>query len=107
MTEAVVLMNTQKVTITEISSQSGSFANADSNSNGIPAANELAGKYTNNIAITDGVMTATMNSAGAVSAGIANGTLTMTPTLAASGIITWDCGIASNVSAKYRPKTCR
>lgn len=107
MAEAVILMNTQKVTVTEIVTHNGNFTNADNNSNGIPAAIDLSGKYTNNIVITDGVMTATMNSAGSASAGIADGTLTITPVLEVTGIITWTCGVAADVAAKYRPKSCR
>jgi len=107
MTEALVLMNTQKNTIIEISSNDGAFTNADNGSQGIPVALDLAGKYTASVAITDGVMTATMSAAGTVSAGIAAGNLTMTPTLNASGIIDWDCGAAGDVANKYRPKSCR
>lgn len=107
MTEAVTLMSAQKATIAEIAADEGVFTNADNGVQGIPAAADVAGKYTASVAIADGVMTATMGAAGTVSAGIAAGTLTMTPDLLASGIITWDCGIAADVAAKYRPKACR
>ncbi|MEB8430599.1 pilin [Cocleimonas sp. KMM 6892] len=107
MTEAVTLMSAQKATIAEIAADEGIFDNADNGSLGLPAAADIAGKYTASVAIADGVMTATMGAAGTVSAGIAAGTLTMTPTLNASGIISWDCGAAGNVADKYRPKACR
>ncbi|MEB8434184.1 pilin [Cocleimonas sp. KMM 6892] len=107
MTEAVTLMSAQKATIAEIAADEGVFTNADNGVQGLPAATDIAGKYTASVAITDGVMTATMGAAGTVSAGIAAGSLTMTPTLNASGIISWDCGVAADVAAKYRPKACR
>lgn len=106
MTEAVTLMSAQKSTIAEIAADEGVFDNADNGSQGIPAATDLAGKYTAQVAITDGVMTATMAATG-VSGGIQGGTLTLTPSLASSGIINWACGATGDVANKYRPKACR
>jgi len=106
-TEAVTLMSAQKATIAEIAADEGVFDNADSGSQGLPTAADLAGKYTASVAIADGVMTATMGAAGTVSAGIAAGTILMTPTLGGSGIITWDCATGGSIVDKYRPKACR
>lgn len=84
--EAIVLMNTQKVTIAEIASNDGNLLEADNNKQGIPSSVNINGKYTNSVTIIDGVMTATMRSSG-VSKEIISGTLTIEPILASSGVL--------------------
>jgi len=104
--EAIVLMNTQKVTIAEIATNDGDLSEADNDKQGIPSSININGKYTASVNITDGTMTAQMRTYG-VSKGISNGTLTLTPSLASSGVLYWICGEVSDVALKYRPKSCR
>jgi len=106
MSEAIVLMNTQKVTIAEIATNNGDLLEADNDKEGIPSSNDINGKYTASVNITDGIMTARMHAYG-VSKGILNGTITLTPSLASSGVLHWICGETGNVAIKYRPKSCR
>ena len=77
----------------------------DSASNNLPAANTVTGKYVAQVAVDEGVITATMQAAGTngTSSLIGGQTLTLTPTMNA-GSISWACG--GTLDAKYRPKNC-
>lgn len=103
--EALQLAERLKVDVAEIGQQDGILDNADSGSNGLPAANAVIGKYVANGSVTNGIITITMNSAGVngTSSLIADGDLTLTPTLNV-GSITWTCG--GSIPATYRPKNC-
>ena len=103
--EAMTSMSSLKTTITEIYNDEGVFTNADSSANGIGAATDYSGTYLLSVAVANGTMTATMKATG-VSKGIISKTVTMAPTAAASGVITWDC-TGGSMDDKYRPKTCR
>ena len=102
MTEAMSLASGQKTNVTETYGQTGTLTGISSGSNGIPAAADISGSYVDNVAVADGVITATMNAAG-VSNGIQGETLTLTPT-DAGGSVTWAC--ASSAEQKYVPKAC-
>ncbi|MFC3902965.1 type IV pilus assembly protein PilA [Acinetobacter marinus] len=102
MTEAMSLSSGLKTNVTETYGQIGTFTGIDSGSNGIPASADIKGSYVDNVAVDDGVITATMESSG-VSKGIQGSTLTLTPT-DATGSVTWAC--TSNALQKYLPKSC-
>ena len=106
-TEAVTLMDGQKSNITEIWSDEGTFANADSGNLGIPAATALSGNYVAQVQITDGVATATMKATG-VAAGIQSGTVVLSPYTTAGSVV-WTCkpGTTNGIANKYLPKNCR
>ncbi|WP_180102354.1 pilin [Acinetobacter sp. YH12126] len=102
MTEAMSLASGQKTNVTETYGQIGTFTGISSGSNGIPAATDITGAYVAQVAVADGVITATMKGTG-VSAGIVSKTLTLTPA-DATGSVTWTC--SSNAAQKYVPKAC-
>jgi type IV pilus assembly protein PilA len=103
MSEAFQLGAGLKTVVAEIANQ-GALADADSGTNGIPAAVDVTGKYVTTVAVTDGVIVATMKGAGDVATPIAAATLTLTPTSGA-GSVTWAC--AASVADQYVPKACR
>ena len=102
MTEAMSLASGQKTNVTETYGQIGTFTGITSGTNGIPAATDISGSYVNDVAVADGVITATMKATG-VSGGIVSETLTLTPT-DAGGSVTWAC--TSSAEQKYVPKAC-
>ncbi|OAL78776.1 pilin [Acinetobacter sp. SFA] len=103
MTEAMSLASGLKTNVTESYGQLGDFAGIDSETNGIPAAADITGSYVDNVAVDDGVITATMKATG-ISKGIQGGTLVLTPT-DATGSVTWECK-STDIEQKYLPKAC-
>jgi type IV pilus assembly protein PilA len=103
-TEAMSLAGGLKLHVSELLQQGTAAADIDSGALGVPAANTVTGKYVNDVAVADGVITATMKSAanGAHTL-IAGSTLTLTAT-ANAGSVSWACG--GSIDAKYRPKDC-
>lgn len=103
MTEAMSLASGQKTNVAETWSQIGTLTGINSGTNGIPAAASITGQYVDNVAVANGVVTATMKATG-VSAGIQGATLTLTPNVAGGGSIQWSC--TSSAAQKYVPKAC-
>ena len=103
MTEALNLASAQKTAVSETYGQIGKFETIASESFGIPKADTIKGTYVNNVAVADGVITATMNKDG-VSKGISEGDLVLTPKDEA-GSITWEC-TSTKIEQKYLPKAC-
>jgi type IV pilus assembly protein PilA len=103
--EAMTLAARLKVDVAEVAQQDGVLTNADSGTNGIPAAADVVGRYVVNGAVVDGVITMTMQATGAngTSSLIGGKTLTLTPTLNI-GTVAWACG--GTIDAAYRPKNC-
>ena len=102
MTEALNLASAQKTAVAETYGQIGTFDGIDSETNGIPEAATIKGTYVDNVAVADGVITATMKSAG-ISKGLFDGELVLEPT-DEEGSITWEC--TSDIEQKYLPKAC-
>ncbi len=102
MTEALSLASGQKTSVAETYGQIGTWAAIDSGTNGIPAAADVAGTYVDNVAVDEGVITATMK-ATEVSGGIQSSTLVLSP-VDNAGSITWDC--TGSAEQKYLPKAC-
>ncbi len=105
--EAVSLADGLKSTIVDIYNDEGSFDNADSGSAGLPSSSAVTGKYVSQVAVSNGVITATMKSSG-VAAPIKGKTLAISP-ITHTGSIEWKCkpGTSSGLDNKYLPKVCR
>lgn len=105
--EGVSLAGGLKSTVSDIWSTRGSLDDADSGSAGLPAATDVSGSYVNQVSVTDGLITITMESSG-VSAGIQGATFQLSP-ITGSGSMTWTCktGGGSSMDAKYLPSNCR
>jgi len=101
-TEGMTLASSLKINISESYGQVGAFSGLDSATNGIPAAADVKGKYVKDVAVADGVVTATFNATG-VSKGLVNGQLTLSP-IDSNGSIEWSC--KSGIAQKYLPKAC-
>ncbi|WP_319005333.1 pilin [Marinobacter nauticus] len=105
--EGVSLAGGLKSTVSDIWSTRGSLADADSGSAGLPAATDVSGSYVDQVSVTDGLITITMESTG-VSAGIQGATFQLSP-ITGGGSMIWTCktGGGSAMDAKYLPSNCR
>ncbi len=101
--EGVTLMTGVKPTITEVYADSGTFTGISSGSNGIAASADISGKYVDNVAVLNGVATATFKATG-VSTELQGETVSLTPT-DASGVLTWAC--TTSAPHKLVPSSCR
>ena len=103
MTEALNLASAQKTAVAETYGQIGTFEGIDSETNGIPKADTVTGSYVNDVAVDEGVITATMKNTN-VSKGIKSGDLILTPK-DKEGSIEWTC-TSTKIEQKYLPKAC-
>lgn len=103
--EALNLAGGQKTTVAELYTQQGVLTNADSGSNGIPLATSIAGTYVSQVAVADGVITATFKPAGSVAGGLEGNTIVLTPDTSSGGSIVWNC--SSSIDASKLPASCR
>jgi type IV pilus assembly protein PilA len=106
--EGVNLADGLKATVADIWTDEGSLNNADSGNKGLPAANTVTGKYVAQVAVADGVITATMKATG-VASGIASGTVSLSP-ITGAGSVQWRCkpGVTGTaLNNKYLPASCR
>ena len=104
--EAVNLTSGLKATVADIYANQGVFTNADTGSQGIPAAASITGTYTQQVAVADGVITATMKGAGSVASGLQGTTIVLTSDVTSGGSIQWTC-TGGTMPAKFRPSNCR
>ncbi|AZZ90894.1 prepilin-type N-terminal cleavage/methylation domain-containing protein [Hahella sp. KA22] len=105
--EGLSLSGGLKTTITEIWTQEGSLATADSGSSGIAAESDISGKYVEKVNVTDGLVTITMKSTGVAQA-IQGKTYNISP-VTGVGSIKWACkagAAATKIDVKYLPKSC-
>lgn len=105
--EGLTLSAGLKTTITELWTQEGSLANADSNSNGIAAAADVSGKYVNTVTVTDGLIQVAMKATG-VASSIQSKTFQISP-ITGVGSMKWTCkaGTGGNaIDTKFLPKSC-
>ena len=102
-TEGLTLMTGLKPTITEVYADIGTMSGISSGSHGIPASASIAGKYVDNVAVSNAVVTATFKATG-VSTELQSKKLVLTPT-DANGILTWTC--TTDASKKLVPSACR
>lgn len=103
MTEALNLASAQKTAVAETYGQIGTFDGIDSETNGIPEASTVTGSYVDNVAVANGIITATMKEK-EVSKGISEGDLVLTPE-DKDGSIEWTC-TSTKIEQKYLPKAC-
>ncbi len=108
-TEAFNLASGLKTAVSEIYANTGSLADIDSETNGIPVADTVTGAYVSQVAVDEGVITATMG--GDASAAVDGDTVVLTPVVVDDageelGSITWNC-TASTVEDQYLPQNCR
>lgn len=103
-TEGLNLASGQKTTVAEIWSTEGSFADADSGSSGIPAAADISGDFVSQVAVADGIITATFASSG-VAAPLQGNSLQLSPVTSA-GSVNWVCS-SSDIDDEYLPSDCR
>ncbi len=101
--EGLTLMSGLKPTITEVYADQGTLTGINSATNGILTAASITGKYVNNVAVANGVVTATFKST-KVSKELQGKTLTLTPD-DSNGIMSWGC--TTNAAKKMVPSACR
>ncbi len=102
MSEAVNLAGGLKTQVADIHADSA-LANANSNTNGLPAAAAVTGKYVNDVDVLAGTITATMKAAG-VQSSVVSATLVLTPT-DNGGSLSWVC--TSSLTPNLVPAACR
>lgn len=100
--EAALLADGGKVAVAEYFANHGSWP-TDNTAAGMAGPAEIKGKYTTQVAIAAGVISATMG--GDANAFVRGETFVLTPT-DNSGSTSWSC-TASTITAKYLPSTCR
>ena len=100
--EAVVLAGGLKYRVSEAYDDVGNMASITSGNFGIPLANSVTGKYTSNVAVASGIVTATIG--GVANAAVAGKQLTLSP-IVNSGSLEWVCTF--NASSRYVPQACR
>ena len=101
--EGLSLASGLKIQVADVYAEKGDFGEADSGAHGIPAATDVKGKYVTQVAVADGVITATYG--GDANAKL-TGTLALTPTDNA-GSLEWKCSYSTAADYKYVPSACR
>lgn len=100
--EAFSLASGLKIQVADVYADQGDLTNIASGGDGIPAATDVTGKYTTQVEVAAGVITATIgNDASAL---VATDTLELAPTVN-DGSIEWACTFSGD--AKYVPAACR
>lgn len=103
--EAYSLADGYKTAIADVYMDEGTFDDADNDSFGIPAAGSIFGNYTSQVAITNGVIIATLGNE--ASGLIASNTVRLSPENQ-GGSITWACTYTgATAQQKHAPKACR
>ena len=101
-TEAVNLADGLKTPISDAYNDVGAWGSVDGGTRGIPLATSVVGKYTSQVAVVDGVATATFGND--ANSKISGQTLVLSPTDNA-GSFSWKC--SSAIDPKYLPQACR
>lgn len=101
-TEGLSLAGGLKPAVIEAFAEKGSFSGIASETNGLPAAANVKGKYVSGVAVKDGIITATFGSA---SGNLSGKNIVLTPT-DNTGSISWVCS-SPDLDDKYLPATCR
>ncbi|HEX7769837.1 MAG TPA: pilin [Dokdonella sp.] len=107
--EGSVLADGSKTAVTEFFSNTGRWPAANASA-GLATAASIKGKYVSQLAVANGVITATYSSGGTFRANkaIDTKTLIFSPVgTATAGSVVWTCDDASTVAAKYLPAVCR
>ena len=108
-TEGLNLASDLKASIGEIYADTGSGAEIDSGSMGIPASSYKSGKYVTSINVVNGMITITYGDK--ANRKIHGDTLSLVPTTNENDDIVWHCGgggtTATSLEEKYLPASCR
>jgi len=110
--ESLALMDGLKVPVAECINESGDKTGCSTGGTSvyakvIPAsATDTAGNYTKQVAVADGVMTATLTTGGKENSKISGATVTMTPTVNA-GSVSWACTSSLSATPELVPSACR
>ena len=100
--EGLSLASGLKVQVADVHADTGTLTGINSGSDGIPAATDVNGKYVTQVAVANGLITATFG--GDANANLMGQTIILTPTVNA-GSLEWDC--SSALADKYVPAACR
>lgn len=99
--EGLSLASGAKTSVSETYLSSGAFP-GNNTSAGLAAAGDITGNNVSAVTVgADGVITISYSGDP-----IDGGSLTMTPATTA-GSVTWECGVAADIDARYRPGNCR
>ncbi|HEY8385691.1 MAG TPA: pilin, partial [Porticoccaceae bacterium] len=102
--EAMSLASGAKTAVAEYYADRGQWPTTNTAA-GLASATSISGKYVLSTAVgTGGVITSTFKGPGSVSAKIAGGNFTLTPS-DNNGSIKWTCG--GSIADKYKPSSCR
>jgi len=101
-TEAVTLAGGLKMQVMDIYANEGTLAMMNSGSYGIPPAQSVIGKYTDNVKVSKGIITATLGRD--ANTKLVNETVVLTPT-ENGGSVTWLCAFSG--LPRYAPAACR
>ncbi len=101
--EGLSLASGLKIQVADVYAEKGTLTGIASGSNGIPAAADVKGKYVTQVAVANGVITATYG--GSANAKL-TGTLAVTP-VDNGGSLSWTCSYSVAADYKYVPEACR
>lgn len=107
--EAASLAGGARTAVTEQFGNLGTFAGITNTTAGLAAATSITGQYVAGVAVSEGIVTATMKNAAPANAKVRNGTITFSPT-DAGGSVEWKCkpGVSGTaINVKYLPSSCR
>ncbi len=103
--EGFSLVDGVKTSIVDAWNNTGVFVTANSANGVIPSPSSISGKYVRQVAVTNGIISVMMRSAGSVAGPIGNKTFTITPSTT-SGSLNWTCTTGGSIALKYLPKSC-
>ena len=101
--EAASLTSGAKTAVSEEFANTGTFAGINNTTAGLSAPGSITGKYVTQVAVVNGVVSATMGND--ASDKIATGILIYTPN-DEGGAVSWECS-STTINSKYLPSACR
>src|SRR5690554_1460621 len=102
MSEAMSLASGVRTAVSEAYQTTGTLP-ADNAAAGVSANTDIAGTYVNDVAVANGVITATLRAGTPVNTPIRSTTLVLTPVTTATGSMQWTCG--GSADDKYYPSS--
>jgi len=110
--EAFSLLDGLKTAVASGATENGGLTGVNNSTFDVPAATDMQGDYVAQVAVANGIMTATLRGAAPVQTPLQGKTLIMVPTVhgTGNGSVSWDCSIAGaggTVPSQYRPSICR
>ena len=104
MSEAMSLASGARTAVTEFYTSTGQFPTNNTSAGLATNATDINGNYVSQVAVANGVITATLRAGAPVSEGIRGQTLVLSPSTTAGSVI-WAC--SGSGEAKYYPSSCR